>query len=148
MSAAEQDEDGFIEDEKPQGMTMVVLTYRDILNIERKVYESLEQFTKRCQPLVGVAEPDEMAASLEDYYETEKGVSMMVEVFCTEWETLQHARFALEAEAADLEVRRYHGRFHYDGPAVNADSVEDVTRHITVSCQHDSMGRGVVVYPR
>lgn len=143
------DEDGFVEDPAPVGMTIVRITYQDPLNIERTVVESEETFRQRAAGKVGEAEIEEMALAFEDYMEEQfPHCSFTVEVETSEYTRLSHAVFASEAANAGLDVRRYQGRFGYDGPAVVADSVNEVIRHVSVPCQNDQMGRGVVVYPR
>jgi hypothetical protein len=49
---------------------------------------------------------------------------------------------------AGLQVRRYRGRFHWEGPAVVVDDLQDALGVTTVHCQWDRMGLGWVVYPR
>ena len=133
----------------PTGMTIVRITYRDPLNIERVVVESEETFRQRCRMVVGDAEIEEMALAYEQYMEEKHThCSFTVEVETSEYTRLSHAIFASEAANAGLDVRRYRGRFGYEGPAVNAEDVDEVTRHVSVPCQSDNMGRGVVVYPR
>lgn len=148
MSNTDTDFEGE-EGSTPVGMTLVRITYRDPLNIERVVVESEEGFRQRSRMVVGEAEIEEMALAYEQYLEEKhQGCSFTIEVETSEYTRLSHAVFASEAANAGLDVYRYRGRFSYDGPAVNADSTDEVTRHVSVPCQSDNMGRGVVVYPR
>lgn len=148
MSNTDTDFEGE-EGSTPTGMTLVRITYRDPLNIERVVVESEDTFRQRAAGKVGEAEIEEMALAYEQYMEEQfPHCSFNVEVETSEYTRLSHAVFASEAANAGLDVYRYRGRFSYNGPAVNADSVQEVTRHVSGPCQSDSMGRGVVVYPR
>jgi hypothetical protein len=64
------------------------------------------------------------------------------------WGHPDHATFASEMRAAGLQVRRYRGRFYWEGPAVVVDDLQDALGVTTVHCQWDQMGLGWVVYPR
>jgi hypothetical protein len=57
-------------------------------------------------------------------------------------------RFMRDMRRAGLRMRPYNGRCYWHGPAVSADSVADVMSETRVKCQHDSLGLGVIVYPR
>lgn len=57
-------------------------------------------------------------------------------------------RFMRDMKRAGLRIQEYHGRWYWHGPAVVADGLQDVLSRTRVPCQWDSMGRGVVVYPR
>lgn len=49
---------------------------------------------------------------------------------------------------ASLDPYHYRGRFFWEGPAVNVDSLQDALSYTKVPCQYDSMGLGYVVYPK
>jgi hypothetical protein len=137
------------EEDAPTGVTVVKISFRDILGIPRMVVESVEAFINRVRGVVGDGPMDAMAQDFDAYLNERNPLSHAdVEVVPTQWGLVSHARFALEAEEGGLEVYRYRGRCSYDGPAVNASSVGEVTRHVTVSTQSDNMGMDVVVYPR
>lgn len=127
-------------------MKIIVMKYRDQLGQDRVVIETEEVFEHRCD-LAGIraAEIEERAAALEQTFPEELPVSIDVEE--SEYTRLSYAKFAMEAEEAGLEVERYRGRFFYDGPAVRADNASEVERYVSVPCQTDSMGLGVIVYP-
>ena len=57
-------------------------------------------------------------------------------------------KFRYDMEGAGLEVEEYRGRNFYEGPAVAAEQVGEVTSRTTVPCQWDSLGTGFIVYPR
>lgn len=57
-------------------------------------------------------------------------------------------RFMRDMRRAGLKMRPYNGRCWWRGPAVSADSVSDVMSETRVKCQFDSLGLGVIVYPR
>ena len=57
------------------------------------------------------------------------------------------ADFVADMLAAGFEVEHYHGRFHWQGPAVRVDCREDVMSETEVKCQWDNMGMGFIVYP-
>jgi hypothetical protein len=59
-----------------------------------------------------------------------------------------HLRFVDDMGDAGLDVRRYRGRFHWAGPAVVVDDLQDALSATKVRCQWDQMGLGWVVYPR
>ena len=48
---------------------------------------------------------------------------------------------------AGLEPYHYHGRFWWEGPAVNVDNLQEALSETRVKCQWDNMGLGYVVYP-
>lgn len=58
-----------------------------------------------------------------------------------------YVRFVADMIAAGLEVRHYHGRNFYQGPAVVVRVVKRASRHTTVDCQWDRLGNEMVVYP-
>lgn len=56
-------------------------------------------------------------------------------------------------ERAGYDVREYHGRFFYHGPAVSTNesdgpTLQDVIRATKVSVQWDNLGLDYIVYPR
>jgi len=57
-------------------------------------------------------------------------------------------KFVKDMEAAGLEVEHYSGRFFWNGPAVQVDSIQDALSQTKVKCQWDNMGLGWVVYPK
>jgi hypothetical protein len=132
--------------EKERAMKIIVMRYRDQLGIDRVLVESEKSFERRCDAAeIGAAEIEERAAALEQTFPEELPVAIDVEE--SEYTLFSHAKFATEAAEAGLEVERYRGRCYYDGPAVRADSADEVLRYVTVRCQQDSMGLGVIVYP-
>ncbi len=56
--------------------------------------------------------------------------------------------FVRDMEAAGLTPYLYRGRWYYEGPAVNVDSLQDALSNTNVPCQWDNMGKGWVVYPK
>jgi len=54
-------------------------------------------------------------------------------------------QFIRDAEECGLEPYHYHGRFYWEGPAVNLKGAGDF--YTSVPTQQDSMGLGMVVYP-
>lgn len=59
-----------------------------------------------------------------------------------------YLQFAQDMGEAGLDVRHYRGRFHWAGPAVVVDDLQDALSATRVRCQWDQMGLGWVVYPR
>lgn len=63
-----------------------------------------------------------------------------------------YQQFVHECEQAGLEVRDYHGRNFYEGPAVSVDDFDgmvEVMRATTVRIQYDQLGRsGYIIYPK
>lgn len=57
-----------------------------------------------------------------------------------------HKQFILEAENAGYDVRLYHGRFYWHGPAVAVEA-GDSGFTTSVKTQHDSLGLGRIIYP-
>lgn len=62
-------------------------------------------------------------------------------------------QFQKDCEEAGMEVKEYHGRFYYVGPAVftNEDdwpTRDDVVRATTVKLQYDNLAFDWVVYPK
>lgn len=62
----------------------------------------------------------------------------------------RYDRFREDCEAAGFEVTDYEGREFYRGPAVKCErsELQDVIRATDVSVQWDSLGMGLIVYPR
>jgi hypothetical protein len=56
-------------------------------------------------------------------------------------------KFVKDMKKAGLKPYHYQGRFFWQGPAVNVDSLQDALSNTKVKCQYDSMGLGFVVYP-
>lgn len=56
-------------------------------------------------------------------------------------------RFVKDMKKAGLEVRHYRGRFFWEGPAVEVDSLQDAMQATKVRVQYDNMGLGFIVYP-
>lgn len=56
-------------------------------------------------------------------------------------------RFVEWAKDNGYEPYHYRGRFYWEGPAVNLDSIGDAV-NVPVRFQTDSMGLGVVIYPQ
>lgn len=56
-------------------------------------------------------------------------------------------QFIEDMEEAGLEVRHYRGRFFWEGPAVEVDSLQDAMQATKVRVQYDNMGLGFIVYP-
>lgn len=64
------------------------------------------------------------------------------------YENKNFKKFIKDMEKAGLEPFTWHGRYFYDGPAVNVKDLQDALGSTKVPCQWDSMGLGYVVYPR
>lgn len=58
------------------------------------------------------------------------------------------ARFMRDMRKAKLRMREYHGRFHWYGPAVTVDNLQDALSATKVPCTWDNMGLGYIVYPK
>ena len=57
-------------------------------------------------------------------------------------------QFEEDMAEADFDVRHYHGRSFWHGPAVETDDLQRAIRATTVRVQWDAMGRdGYIVYP-
>jgi|SRR5579863_7138086 len=71
-----------------------------------------------------------------------------------EYKNKRHQQFvrdmkkAIEDGDLDEELQHYRGRFYYEGPAVSCKDPQEVLSRTKVPCQWDSMGRGVIVYPK
>ena len=67
-----------------------------------------------------------------------------------DYENPNYKQFVIDMLKAGREPYHYHGRNFYRGPAVNVrvHEFEDVARETRVRLQTDSMGLGMVVYPR
>ena len=133
-------------------MIIVQISYTDLLGVDRQVIESIADFRSRCEDYEmdadpKTADPADLADKFSGVPEFERE-NISVELIESEWDRFSHAKFAQEANDAGLDVYRYRGRFGYDGPAVNADNADEVTRHVTGRMNVDIMGLGVVVYPR
>ena len=65
-------------------------------------------------------------------------------------ESKTQAQFRNDMENAGYEVLFYHGRWFYEGWAVDVekDELQDVIRSTDVKLQWDEMGLGLIVYPR
>ena len=59
-----------------------------------------------------------------------------------------YVQFVEDMEDARLTPWHYHGRFFYQGPAVEVDNLQDALSETKVPCQWDNMGLGYVVYPK
>lgn len=64
-----------------------------------------------------------------------------------------YEQFRKDMERAGYDVREYHGRFFYHGPAVSTNesdgpTLQDVIRATKVSVQWDNLGLDYIVYPR
>ena len=57
-------------------------------------------------------------------------------------------QFVEDMQEAGFEVSHYNGRFYWTGPSVRCDDVSDAMSETGVKCQSDSMGLGVIVYPK
>jgi hypothetical protein len=57
-------------------------------------------------------------------------------------------QFCNDMMDAGFELEHYRGRWYWQGPAVRCDDISDVMSITKVKCQWDSMGRGVIVYPK
>jgi hypothetical protein len=66
----------------------------------------------------------------------------------TDYEHADLQRFVRDMQKAGLTPYHYHGRFFWEGPAVDVDDLQEALSETRVKCQHDSMGLGYVVYPR
>jgi hypothetical protein len=58
-----------------------------------------------------------------------------------------HQKFCNDVRAASYEPLHYNGRWFWSGPAVIADTVEEVTAVTDVDCIYDNMGLGYVIHP-
>ena len=56
-------------------------------------------------------------------------------------------RFVKDMNKTGLKTYHYHGRFFWEGPAVNVDDIQDALSSTKVKCQWDNMGKRWVVYP-
>lgn len=63
------------------------------------------------------------------------------------YDNKQCNRFVKDMAKAGLNTEHYHGRFHWEGPAVRVDTLQDALSNTKIECQHDSMGLGFIVYP-
>jgi hypothetical protein len=59
----------------------------------------------------------------------------------------QCKKFVKDMKKAGLEPKHYRGRWFWEGPAVDVDSLQDALSNTKVKCQYDHMGLGYVVYP-
>ena len=64
-----------------------------------------------------------------------------------------YKQFVKDMEAVGYEVRDYHGRFFYHGPAVatrekDGPTLQDVIRATKVPVQWDNLGLDYIVYPQ
>ena len=57
-------------------------------------------------------------------------------------------QFVKDMIEAGLEPYHYHGRYFWQGPAVNVDNLQEALSNTKVSCQWDNMGLGFVAYPK
>lgn len=56
-------------------------------------------------------------------------------------------RFMRDMKKAGVKMRWYQGRYMWKGPGVDVDHLGDGYNKTMVTCQHDNMGRGWIVYP-
>jgi hypothetical protein len=54
---------------------------------------------------------------------------------------------AIEDLDIEGELRDYKGRMFYHGPAIECDSIDEITRYTTCRCNWDNLGKGYIVYP-
>jgi hypothetical protein len=71
------------------------------------------------------------------------------------WKNPRFQKFQDDMVKAGFNVRPYHGRFFYHGPAVETGGrsgdnpeLDDVIRATKVKVQWDELGLGQIVYPR
>lgn len=57
-------------------------------------------------------------------------------------------QFLEDMQSRGLEPFHYHGRFFYQGPAVDVDHLQEAMQHTSIPVQWDSLGLGFVVYPK
>lgn len=82
-------------------------------------------------------------------------VDQLVEdMLAGKWQNPIHRRFQEKAEEAGFEVREYHGRYLYYGPAVSVkdqDEFQEFLQRIntTIKLQWDDLGKtGKIIYPK
>lgn len=71
--------------------------------------------------------------------------------FCTlGWTNKNYQKFHQRLEAHGYEIEIYHGRFFYFGPAIicSCGERDRIARLTEINLQHDTMGLGIIVYPR
>lgn len=56
-------------------------------------------------------------------------------------------QFVADMAEAGLKTHHYHGRFWWEGPAVEVDGLQDALSYTKVKCQWDHLGLGWIVYP-
>lgn len=81
-------------------------------------------------------EPETFASSMRDPVSAEQ------------YSQPAYIRFVADMKRAGLTPYHYHGRFFYEGPAVDVDDLQDALSETRVKCQWDNMGLGFVVYPK
>src|SRR5580704_12589734 len=62
-----------------------------------------------------------------------------------EWENENYNTFSRECKKAGLDIREYHGRNNYHGPAVETDDLQSVLKATTVNCLWDSFGKSNII---
>jgi hypothetical protein len=121
----------------------------DYINVELPLElarKAMQQIIENVDTAATAALVSELASSIETYDLVHSTEPLWREDI--NYRLRDHKQFILDMEAVGFDVRLYHGRCFFHGPAVAVDDIGGAISKTSIECAWDDLGKGYIVYPK